>query len=109
MRPRTRGTPYSSLHGHDDINSARRAVTVVFLLNGFVLAVWAARVPSVAARLRLHPETLSVALLALAAGAVVAFQFSAALLVVAALCTTAGITARPTRLLHPDSTTQPPT
>lgn len=69
----------SSPYGHSDISCPRAAVTVVFLLNGFVLAVWAARVPEVAARLHLHPATLSAALLALAVGALVAFQLSAAL------------------------------
>lgn len=69
----------SSPYGHTVIN-ARWAVATVFFLNGFVLAVWAARVPEVAARLRIGPGTLSLALLSLAAGALAAFRASAALI-----------------------------
>jgi MFS transporter len=54
-------------------------VAAVFFLNGFVLAVWAARVPEVAARARVGPGALSLALLSLAAGALAAFQVSAVL------------------------------
>jgi hypothetical protein len=69
----------SSQYEHEEISRARWAVAAVFFLNGFVLAVWVARVPKVAARVRVGPGALSLALLALAlaAGALTARADSA--------------------------------
>ena len=59
--------------------AARRAVTVIFLLNGALIGSWAARIPAVKEHLRLSPSHLGLLLLAIAAGSVVALPISGAL------------------------------
>lgn len=56
--------------------AARRAVALLFFLNGAILATWATRIPAVQARLGLTPGELGVALLGTAAGALVAMNLS---------------------------------
>ncbi|WP_433475130.1 MFS transporter [Spirillospora sp. CA-142024] len=54
----------------------RAGLSVVFFVNGFVLATWFARIPGAAQRSGLHHGQLGVALLGMSAGALVAFQAS---------------------------------
>jgi hypothetical protein len=58
---------------------ARAAVSVLFLANGFGIGAWASAIAPLQARLALSPATLSVALLAMAAGAVIAMPLAPAL------------------------------
>jgi MFS family permease len=53
---------------------ARWAVTAYFVITGAALATWTARIPAIKHRLGLDDATLSMALLAVAAGAVLAMQ-----------------------------------
>lgn len=57
----------------------RAAVSALFLVNGFGMGVWASAIAPLQARLGLSPPALSVALLAMAAGAVVAMPLAPAL------------------------------
>jgi fucose permease len=59
-----------------DARAARRAVTVVFLLNGALIGSWAARIPAVKERLDLGEAELGVALGLVALGALVAMPVS---------------------------------
>ena len=56
--------------------AARRAVTVIFLLNGLLLGSWAARIPAVKERLDLGEAQLGLALGLVALGALVAMPLS---------------------------------
>src|SRR3954451_7152342 len=56
--------------------AARRAVTVIFLLNGALIGSWAARIPAVKERLGLGEAELGVALGLVALGALVAMPVS---------------------------------
>src|SRR5215210_3755392 len=56
--------------------AARRAVTVIFLLNGALIGSWAARIPAVKERLDLGEAELGVALGLVALGALVAMPVS---------------------------------
>jgi MFS family permease len=56
--------------------AARRAVTVIFLLNGMLMGSWAARIPAVKERLDLGEAQLGLALGLVAAGALVAMPLS---------------------------------
>jgi MFS family permease len=58
------------------IRAARRAVTVIFLLNGMLMGSWAARIPAVKERLDLGEAQLGLALGLVAAGALVAMPLS---------------------------------
>jgi hypothetical protein len=58
---------------------ARAAVSALFLANGFGIGAWASAIAPLQARLALSPATLSVALLAMAAGAVIAMPLAPAL------------------------------
>ena len=60
----------------DDARAARRAVTVVFLLNGALFGSWAARIPAVKERLELGEAALGLALGLIAVGALVAMPVS---------------------------------
>lgn len=53
----------------DAVRKARRAVGLVFFVNGAIFATWAARIPAVAGDLDLGPGALGFALLCQAAGA----------------------------------------
>src|SRR5215218_9407604 len=59
-----------------DARAARRAVTVIFLLNGALIGSWAARIPAVKERLDLGEAELGLALGLVAAGALVAMPLS---------------------------------
>lgn len=63
-----------------DLGRARFAVSAVFLLNGFVFATWVSRIPSVADKLSLSSGEVGTALMALAAGAIVAFPLAGRLI-----------------------------
>ena len=52
---------------------ARRAVSVVFALNGSLFGIWASRIPAFVERHELRPDTLGLLLLCIAGGAVLAF------------------------------------
>jgi fucose permease len=58
------------------IRAARRAVTVIFLLNGLLLGSWAARIPAVKERLDLGEAQLGLALGLVALGALIAMPVS---------------------------------
>ncbi len=60
-----------SLHDRSTLR-ARRAVAVVFALNGFAFASWVSRIPEARDHLGLSPGELGLLLLALSAGAVLA-------------------------------------
>jgi fucose permease len=52
------------------------AIAAVFLINGVTLASWISRIPTIADRLGLSPGQVGMALMALAAGALVAFPLT---------------------------------
>ena len=56
------------------------AVSVVFFVNGFILAHWVARIPAVAGRLGLGEGQVGVVLLGMAVGALVAFPVAGRLI-----------------------------
>ena len=56
--------------------AARRAVTLVFALNGALIGSWAVRIPAVKANLDLSDGTLGLALAAIAAGSLVAMPIA---------------------------------
>ena len=56
--------------------NARLAISVVFLINGFVLASWISRIPAITEELDLSSGQVGTALMSLAAGAIVAFPFA---------------------------------
>ncbi len=60
--------------------SPRQAISLVFLVNGFVLANWVARIPAISDRLGLSEGELGSALLGLAVGAIGAFPFAGRLI-----------------------------
>ena len=62
------------MHGTPSLTAARRAISITFLVNGIVLATWAARIPAVRERLVLRESALGFALLGMAAGALLAFR-----------------------------------
>src|ERR687894_1282895 len=49
------------------------AIAAIFFVNGVTLASWISRIPTLAERLDLGPGQVGIALMALAAGALVAF------------------------------------
>jgi MFS family permease len=55
---------------------ARRSISFVFFVNGFLLASWLPHIPEVKERLALNDLQLGSALLAMAAGAVLALPFA---------------------------------
>lgn len=59
---------------------ARLAVSAVFLLNGFVFATWVSRIPAISDKLSLSSGEVGTALMALAAGAIVAFPLAGRLI-----------------------------
>src|SRR5215210_4091306 len=59
-----------------EARAARRAVTVIFLLNGALIGSWAARIPAVKEHLDLGEAELGLALGLVAAGALVAMPLS---------------------------------
>ncbi|MCC6793145.1 MAG: MFS transporter, partial [Thermomicrobiales bacterium] len=62
--------------GRDAAKRARLAVSVVFLVNGFTLASWISRIPTISDTLELSSGEVGTALMALAAGAIVAFPLT---------------------------------
>lgn len=58
------------------LHTARVAVSILFFLNGTIFATWAARLPTVQARLALSPGELGFALLGTSAGALVAMNLA---------------------------------
>ena len=56
--------------------AGRRAVGALFLINGFLIGVWASRIPAITVQYDLSPGLLGLLLLVLATGAVMAFPFS---------------------------------
>jgi MFS family permease len=59
---------------------ARNAVFVVFAVNGFMLASWIARLPTIKAMLHLSPGRLSILLLAISIGALIGLPIAGRLL-----------------------------
>ena len=56
--------------------AARRVVSALFLINGFLIGVWASRIPAITVQYDLTPGMLGTLLLVLASGAVIAFPIS---------------------------------
>jgi Na+/melibiose symporter-like transporter len=63
-----RGAPRGDLPR--DVLAARNAVGLVFIVNGFAFASWAARLPAIRDDLRLTPASLGLTLLAVSVGSV---------------------------------------
>jgi len=59
---------------------ARIAVSTIFLVNGFTLASWISRIPSIKDKLDLSSGEVGTALMAMAAGAIVAFSIAGRLI-----------------------------
>ncbi|MEJ7837957.1 MAG: MFS transporter [Thermomicrobiales bacterium] len=55
---------------------ARRAISIVFFINGMTLATWISRIPTITDRLDLSNAQVGMSLMAIAAGALVAFPLS---------------------------------
>lgn len=55
---------------------ARRAISLVFFINGMTLASWISRIPAITDRLELSNAQVGMSLMAIAAGALVAFPLS---------------------------------
>lgn len=70
----------TDLHTDLRVSAARRAVTAVFVLNGFCFASWVARIPDARARLDLTNSELGLVLLAIAAGSLMALPTTGALI-----------------------------
>jgi MFS family permease len=66
--------------GASEAARARQAVAAIFCVNGAVLGTWAAHIAPVQSRLDLGPATLGLALLAMAAGALVAMPAAGVLI-----------------------------
>jgi hypothetical protein len=62
------------------LGSARAAIAAIFFVNGFVFASWVPHIPVVQARLKLGPDVLGLALLAVALGGLVSMPLTGALL-----------------------------
>jgi fucose permease len=58
------------------VDSAKRAVYTAFIVNGFIFASWAARIPQVRDGLRVTPGVLGLILLSVAAGSTIATPLS---------------------------------
>tara|TARA_B100000683_G_scaffold276248_1_gene329550 strand:+ start:247 stop:1437 length:1191 start_codon:yes stop_codon:yes gene_type:complete len=56
--------------------AGRRVVSALFLINGFLIGVWASRIPAITVQYDLTPGMLGTLLLVLASGAVIAFPIS---------------------------------
>ncbi|HEY9679889.1 MAG TPA: MFS transporter [Drouetiella sp.] len=63
----------------DEPKKARLAISLVFFLNGAVVATWASRIPAIQDKLHLTTSTLGIALLSMAVGALAAMSFAGAL------------------------------
>ena len=63
-------------------------IAAVFLVNGVTLASWISRIPTLTDRLDLRPGQVGIALMALAAGALVAFPHTGRLVDTRATATT---------------------
>jgi len=61
---------------HLRVRAARRAVAIIFFVNGFIFASWVPHIPTVQARLGIGPGLLGLALLGSAAGALVAMPLA---------------------------------
>ena len=59
-----------------DRSRARLAISTVFFINGMTLAAWISRIPTITDRLDLSNAQVGMALMAIAAGALVAFPIS---------------------------------
>ncbi|GCE15147.1 MFS transporter [Tengunoibacter tsumagoiensis] len=57
------------------LRTARYAISLMFFVNGMLLASWASRIPTVQQQLQLDPGPLGIALWGLAVGSLVAFSF----------------------------------
>jgi MFS family permease len=55
---------------------ARRAISIVFFINGMTLAAWISRIPTITDRLDLSNAQVGMSLMAIAGGALVAFPLS---------------------------------
>jgi len=60
----------AALLTRDAVDAARRAVGLVFIVNGFAFASWAARLPAIRDDLDLTPASLGLVLLAISGGSV---------------------------------------
>ncbi len=60
--------------------NARRAISLVFFVNGFVLANWIARIPAIKHGLGINNGVMGTVLLGMALGAMVAFPFAGRLI-----------------------------
>ncbi len=58
------------------VDSAKRAVYIAFIVNGFIFASWAARIPQVRDGLRVSPGVLGLILLSVAVGSTIATALS---------------------------------
>lgn len=63
---------------HTVVDAARRAVAVVFVVNGFAFASWVSRIPEIRSTLELTPGGVGLLLLCLSAGTVLALPLSGA-------------------------------
>jgi MFS family permease len=61
---------------HHSARAARRAVTLVFALNGALIGSWAVRIPAIKSNLELSDGTLGLALASIAAGSLVAMPLA---------------------------------
>ena len=61
---------------HARVDAARRAVAVVFVVNGFAFASWVSRIPDLRDTLDLSPGRVGLLLLCLSAGTVLALPLS---------------------------------
>lgn len=67
---------YSSPSSSTELRAARQALSMVFLVNGAVLATWVSRIPAIKAALTLSDGQLGLALLGMAVGALIAFPLT---------------------------------
>jgi fucose permease len=82
--PHAKGPPFVIADGRPgarspdkaQVRGATRAVYIAFIVNGFIFASWAARIPQVRDGLRVSPGVLGLILLSVAAGSTIATPLS---------------------------------
>jgi fucose permease len=82
--PHAKGPPFVIADGRPgarspdkaQVRGATRAVYIAFIINGFIFASWAARIPQVRDGLRVSPGVLGLILLSVAAGSTIATPLS---------------------------------
>ena len=82
--PHAKGPPFVIADGRPgarspdkaQVRGATRAVYIAFIVNGFIFASWAARIPQVRDGLRVSPGALGLILLSVAAGSTIATPLS---------------------------------